>query len=101
MNQLLLEYGSLWVMVSTGMACLVIAVGAWGKSDVPMLSTATMAVAAATLWPLFTALVVGLLLIGAAVLLGVGLCLLPPNIILAIRGKEIVKPYATKAEVKS
>lgn len=101
MNQLLLEYGSLWVMVSTGMACLVIAVGAWGKSDVPMLSTATMAVAAATLWPLFTALVVGFVLIAAAFSLAVGVLLLPPNLILAIRGKPLIKPYPAKEGAKA
>jgi hypothetical protein len=88
------DYSTLWMMVSAGMACLVIAIGTVSKDNDP-LPTLTMAVAAATLWPLFTGLVIGMLAIGAAMLVIVSISLLPVNIVLAATGREPIRPYKT------
>jgi hypothetical protein len=77
------------------MACLAIWIGTATESG--WQTTLPAAIACALLWPFVTALGVCLLLsmaiLAAVVSLGISASLLPANFVLALRGKEPIKPY--------
>jgi hypothetical protein len=95
-----IEYSALWSIVSAGVACLVVAIGLQMKDDVSWQVTMLMALAAATLWPLFTAFVVGFALLGAAVFIFFVALVTPVNIVRAMRGQPSINPFP-KVETKA
>jgi len=98
MTQLFAQYGFLWLMVSVGLACFVVAAGVALEADWrPVL---LFAVAVALLWPLGTVALIAVLLSAVVISMGISASLLPVNLVLALRGKEPIKPYPPSEKAK-